>query len=111
MIACTHAGGAVSQAAISVTTPGRPTGLVVEVLGAHGRLQLDTDAAGRDDIRAAMATIAAEFATAVRTGVAHPLDVHRGLFLQRLITTIERDLLAAAARHPPAGPSRGVTNR
>ena len=36
-----------------------------------------------------MATIAAEFADVVRTGRPHELDVHRGLYLQRLIAALE----------------------
>lgn len=95
-VACAHASGASSQAALSVTTPGEPSGLVVELFGRQGRLVLDTAAAdvgnGARDIRAAMATIAAEFAAAVRSGISPDLDVHRGLTLQRLIAEIESDL-------------------
>jgi hypothetical protein len=36
-----------------------------------------------------MATIASEFAAAVRGGVPHQLDVERGLYLQRLIADID----------------------
>lgn len=91
-VTCTHEDGSVSQATLSATTPVDPSGLVVEVFGATGRLVLDTgagDAAdeGRD-IRGAMATIASEFATAVRSGTPHELDVQRGLHLQRLIETV-----------------------
>ena len=95
-VTCTHAGGAVSQAALSVTTPIEASGLVVELFGPAGRLALDTgDVDRRDegrDIRAAMATIAAEFAAAVSSGVPGELDVQRGLVLQRLIAAIEADL-------------------
>jgi predicted dehydrogenase len=95
-VTCTHVGGAVSQATLSITTPVEPSGLVVELFGPRGRLGLDTGAgdatdAGRD-IRAAMSTIASEFAAAVRGGEPHPLDVQRGLHLQRLIDAIATSL-------------------
>jgi predicted dehydrogenase len=95
-VTCRHDGGAVSQATMSVTTPVEESGLVVELFGPGGRLvfdsgHLDTRDQG-DDIAAAMATIASEFAGAVRTGVPHPLDVRRGLRLQRLIDSITRCL-------------------
>jgi predicted dehydrogenase len=89
---CTHDDGAISQAIVSATTPIDRSGLVVDLFGPPGRLTLDTgDTDARDqgsDIRAAMSTIAAEFAAAVRTGVSHPLDVRRGLHLQRLIDAV-----------------------
>jgi predicted dehydrogenase len=91
-VTCRHDGGAVSQATISVTTPVEESGLVLELFGPRGRLVFDTgrlDASDQgDDVGAAMATIASEFAAAVRTGVPHPLDVRRGLHLQRLIDSI-----------------------
>jgi predicted dehydrogenase len=93
-LSCAHAGGTVSQAALSVTTPGEPSGLVVELFGRQGRRVLDTSESNRDDIRAAMSTITSEFAAAIRTGVSHELDVRRGLYLQRLIDKIDRDLAA-----------------
>jgi len=93
---CTHENGSISQVTLSAATPVQPGGMVVELFGAHGRMVLDTgatDAGDRgSDIRAAMATIAAEFAAAVRTGVAHPLDVQRGLYLQRLMDSMDAQL-------------------
>jgi predicted dehydrogenase len=94
-LTCTHEDGAISQATVSVTTPVEPAGLVVELFGPRGRLTLDTaqsDAGDHRDIGAAMSTIAAEFAAAVRSGVPHPLGVQRGLHLQRLIHAIHRSL-------------------
>lgn len=99
-ITCTHEGGAFSQAAMSVTTPVEPSGLVVELFGPLGRIVLDTAMGdvgdGLGDFRAAMATVAAEFAAAVRSGVPHRLDVRRGLHLQRLIDEATRQLAAAS---------------
>ncbi len=89
-----------SQATVSATTPADPSGLVVELFGPAGRLTLDTATGDRDDglrdLRAAMATLAAEFAAVVRSGVAHQLDVHRALHLQRLID----DATAQLSRQP-----------
>jgi predicted dehydrogenase len=92
-VTCTHADGAVSQAVLSVTTPGEPSGLVVELFGRQGRLVLDTTDDDGHDVRTAMATIASEFATTVRSGVPHQLDVRRGLYLQHLIHDIDADLV------------------
>jgi len=98
-ITCTHGGGAFSQAVMSITTPVEPSGLVVELVGPHGRITLDTAAGdvadGHRDLGAAMATVAAEFAASVRTGVPHPLDVRHGLHLQRLIDEATEQLAAA----------------
>jgi predicted dehydrogenase len=95
-VMCTHESGAISQATMSATTPVDPNGLVVELFGPRGQLALDTgggDATDEGhDIRAAMATIASEFAAAVRSGVPHRLDVQRGLHLQRLIDAVARQL-------------------
>jgi predicted dehydrogenase len=86
---CAHEGGPISQATISATTPTDRGGLTLELIGRRGVRTLDTghgDATdGFADIRAAMATLVAEFADAVRTGRSSDLDVHRGLHLQRLL--------------------------
>jgi predicted dehydrogenase len=90
-ITCEHERGAISHSMLSGTTPVEASGLVVELFGPTGALVFDTtggdpSARGRE-YREAMATIAREFATAVRSGVSHDLDVRRGLHLQRLIET------------------------
>jgi predicted dehydrogenase len=96
VLTCTHEGGAVSSAVLSATAPGDPSGLVVEVFGRTGRLRVDTawsdPGEAARQFGAAMATIAAEFAGVVRSGEAHPLDVHRGLHLQRLIDAAQRSM-------------------
>ena len=95
-VTCTHDSGSISQITVSATTPVEPSGLVVELFGPQGVRTLDTAAGdaqdGGRDIRAAMSTIASEFAAAVRTGAPHPLDVRRGLHLQRLIDEVGRQL-------------------
>jgi hypothetical protein len=52
-----------------------------------------------EDMRAAMAAIASEFATGVRSGIPHPLDVQRGLRLQRLVHTVETLLTTLPRLH------------
>ena len=98
-LTCEHAGGAISQATISATTPNPAGGLVLELIGPQGVRVLDTgrgDAAdGLADIRAAMVTLVDEFATAVRAGRSSDLDVHRGLHLQRLLDDAGRQLRRA----------------
>jgi predicted dehydrogenase len=100
-LTCRHERGAVSQATISATTPMRPSGLVLEVYEPDGVHRLDVgqiDAGdGLADLTAAMASLTAELAAAVRTATPHPLDVRRGLALQRLITMANAQL---ADRHP-----------
>jgi predicted dehydrogenase len=92
-VSCIHDAGTVSQATLSGTTPVDRSGLVVELFGGHGQLtfaagEIDAQDNGHDR-QAAMATIASEFAAAVRSGVPHALDVRRGLYLQRLVDAIE----------------------
>lgn len=87
-IECEHADGRYSQAAISNTTR-QSGGLVVELHGPEGRLAFETNAATPEekaaDYAGAMQRVVGQFVQAVRTGTPHPLDVHRGVFLQRLI--------------------------
>lgn len=98
---CRHQSGLVSSAVMSGTTPVDPSGLQLELFGRSGRLALDTAWADAGEARrqfgSAMATIAAEFAQAVSSGVPHPLDAQRGLHLQRLIQ-MAVDSLAQADR-------------
>ena len=98
-LTCEHAGGAISQATISATTPNPAGGLVLELIGPQGCRVLDTgrgDAAdGLADIQAAMVTLVHEFAGAVRAGRSSDLDVHRGLHLQRLLDDAGRQLRRA----------------
>lgn len=87
-LTCTHEGGVVSQAALSITTPVSPSVTRYELYGPTGSLVLDLDD-DHHDREATMATIPAELAAAVASGHGHPLDAARGLHLQ--------ELLAAAA--------------
>jgi len=76
-----HEGGAVSEASLCGTTRVDPARAGVEVHTAAGVLDVDTTGLSGS----VTDTIVGEFVDAVRTGVPHPLDVHRGLHLQRLL--------------------------
>lgn len=76
-----HAGGAIGQVCISSFVPGNFWDCTV--FGPEGVLA--APARDEDERPEVMRTIAAEFAQVVRTGVSHPLDVHRGLYLQELM--------------------------
>lgn len=88
-VTCHHDSGAVSQATMSGTVPADPSGLVVEVWGPNGVMSVDATGGGGEEMvrrfAGAQATIAAEFAHAVRNSTPHPLDVHRAAYLQRII--------------------------
>ena len=75
---------------------------MVEVHGWEGQLALDVSAFSPEkaaiEFATAQRTILSEFAAAVRGGVSHELDVHRGLHLQRLIDDASRQLSRAARR-------------
>lgn len=85
-LTCRHAGGAISQLALTgeVAEGGYAE---FELFGPDGALTLDFRELGADrpDGDAGWATMRAEFAEAVRSGRPHAVDVHRGLYLQRLI--------------------------
>ncbi|MGH3412944.1 MAG: Gfo/Idh/MocA family protein [Marmoricola sp.] len=79
-----HEGGAIGQAALSITTPGGSGELGCRVVTDHGEVTFDGAADPEGDAETAR-TIAAAFAGTVSSGEAHPLDVHRGVYLQRLL--------------------------
>lgn len=88
LLECTHAGGKVSQAAISATT-NQASGLAIELHGRDGRLEMDLASRTPQEVASeaigAQERIVAELVACVRTGSPHPLDVDRGLSLQRLV--------------------------
>lgn len=85
-----HEGGAVSEASMCASSAVRPNRAGVEVFSTASGLAIDcTTAVGAP----AFATLAEELATMVRTdGHAHPLDVHHGLHLQRVLEDAEAQL-------------------
>ena len=79
-LTCRHAGGAISQLALTgEVAEGGYTSF--ELFGTDGALTLDLREPGDDP----WPTMRAEFAAAVRSGRPPQLDVHRGLYLQRLL--------------------------
>jgi predicted dehydrogenase len=107
LLTCEHGDGVVSQGALSGTTH-QTGGLAVEVHGPDGAVRFDSAAFAPEDaaeeFAAAQRRIVEEFATCVRTGTAHELDVHRGLVLQRLIDEAARQLRerSGSVRQRPA---------
>ena len=95
LLECQHHNGRLSQAALSATS-NQHGGLAVEVHGLEGAVRFDAAAFSPDmvmaEARRAQQRIVEEFARAVRTGTPHPLDIHRGLHLQRLIDTAAAQL-------------------
>src|SRR5919106_818423 len=82
-----HQGGAMSQASLSASVGITPFRAHVDVFSEEAALSVDC----------ARAVTMETFATIVTSGRAHPLDVHHGLRLQRLIATAEADLRARRA--------------
>lgn len=81
-----HGDGVLSQATLSITTPNASRGfnLVVHTVdGATALFDIDSDA--EETLAEVGRTIITEFAAAIAQQRPHPLDVQRGLYLQRLI--------------------------
>ena len=89
-----HESGAVSQTALSITAPGDLAPFRIEAGTEAGPVVFDGGRSDDDDVQEAITTA---FADAVDSGVAHPLDVHRGVFLQRCMAAALADLAAPAA--------------
>jgi len=81
-LSCRHAGGAVSDLALSGVTPVTPSVFRVELYGAGGALEFDAVAAAAEE---PWAEARRRFAAAFREGKPSALDARRGLVLQRLI--------------------------
>ncbi|MFF4194393.1 Gfo/Idh/MocA family protein [Nonomuraea sp. NPDC001831] len=86
-LTCRHENDAVSQLTICGRVPPRRRSHY-ELYGPRGTLTLDFDRLPEDS-GATRANLRAEFAHAVCTGEPHPIDVHRGLHLQRLLAQAE----------------------
>jgi predicted dehydrogenase len=85
-----HEGGAVSQAALSITAPGSSAPFRIEAATEEGPVVFD--GAKSDDDPGVQESITSALAQAVTSGVAHPLDVHRGVFLQQCMAKALADL-------------------
>jgi predicted dehydrogenase len=88
-LACEHAGGAVSDLALSGVMQLPATIFRVDLYGPDGTLGFDAVAASQDD---SGPLARRTFAGAVRTGRSPALDVHRGVRLQELIDLAVRSL-------------------
>lgn len=86
-----HADGLVSEASLCGVAAVEPHVAEVSVFGESGALSVDCGTAVGPD---AYAAVRREFAEAVTTGTGHPLDVQRGLHLQKVIAWAEADLAA-----------------
>jgi predicted dehydrogenase len=93
---CRHAGGRNSTAVVSVTTPGEPSGLQLEVYGRTDRRSFSVDwgdpVAGPSLFEEAQRCIVDEFVTTVRTRRSHDLDVRHGCAIQHLLAQAGRAL-------------------
>jgi predicted dehydrogenase len=94
-LTCRHQGGAVSAAELSISLPLPQRVSECVLYGPSGSLAYRPPAdppSAAAELAAAAATIRREFAEAVTGGVSPPLDVHRGLHLQRLLDAATRSL-------------------
>ncbi|MGV9779378.1 Gfo/Idh/MocA family protein [Streptosporangium sp. NPDC003464] len=83
-----HETGAVSEASLCMSVPGRTPPSTVDVYGRLGRESITGDQLGPD----VFAVMLAEFAETVRGGGGHPLDAAHGLRLQEIIAAAEKQL-------------------
>lgn len=86
VVTCEHRGGAVSQAALSISQPTESSIWTFELYGPTGVLSLEDG--GKDSAEqyaAALVSIPRQLAEVVRSGRDHPLDARRGLHLQQLL--------------------------
>ena len=90
-----HQDGVTSSASLCASAGVDPSRAGIELYGRSGSLEIDC--AGAVD-GTAFATLRRELADVVVEGRSHPLDVHRGLHLQRLLHDAEQQLLAAEGR-------------
>ncbi|GAA1671088.1 Gfo/Idh/MocA family oxidoreductase [Fodinicola feengrottensis] len=88
-VTCRHQSGLVSQASFSGSVGVRGGVTRLELYGGSGVLTFD---AADLDAKDRWSLLRAEFAQAVRKGTSGPLDVHRGLMLQRVIEQATRSL-------------------
>jgi predicted dehydrogenase len=99
-VSTVHQYGALGQLALSITVPDGPGGVELGWVTESGFASLPDATA---DDTAVGRIITDEFAAAIETGVRHPLDVHHGLRLQRVLDAVAR---SAATGRPDRLPSR-----
>jgi predicted dehydrogenase len=84
-----HENGLASEVSLSSHTAVLPPRNGVEIYTAAGPIDLDAASSVTPDT---FVTIAGELAETVTTGTPHPLDIHRGLHLQRLLDAAAADI-------------------
>jgi predicted dehydrogenase len=83
-----HASGIVSQASITAYSRLDPSRAGAAIYHPDGVLEVDTTGVSQE----AAPVIASEFAATVRNRQSHALDVHRGLYIQNLLTSAAGNL-------------------
>jgi len=83
-----HAGGAVSQVTLSITTPEAHGPLRGHALTDQGRVVLADSST--EPLESVQRTITDTFAQGIAVGQSPELDVHRGVALQRLLDDVQR---------------------
>jgi predicted dehydrogenase len=89
-LSTTHADGGSGHLAISGTTPGGAGRLESDAVNDGGRPVLDDPSVGKS--RELFAAVTAEFVRAVRDRASGDLDVHRGAYLQRIVSEIGKSI-------------------
>jgi predicted dehydrogenase len=84
-----HASGVISTASLCASCAVQPHRCGIELYSAGGVLEIDCSSAVGPE---AFVTLTEELAAMVRTGAPHPLDVQRGLHLQRVLENAESQL-------------------
>jgi predicted dehydrogenase len=84
-----HESGVTSEVSLSAYTDVEPTRAGVEVYTRDGAIVVDTSEVLTD---ATMVRIVDEFVETAETGRPHPLDVHHGVRLQRLLSAAREDM-------------------
>ena len=93
-----HRHGAVGQVALSVTTPDGPGGVDLDVVTDHGFVTMPSAPADEASVWRA---ITDELATTIESGEPHPLDVHHGVRLQRVLEAVCPIRRHGSPRPPP----------
>jgi predicted dehydrogenase len=83
VITATHANGVISQASMSLTSPVVADVAGVKVYTEQG--ELECEFVGKDGDPAVPGVIRREFAEVVTSGKSHEIDIHRALYIQRLL--------------------------
>jgi predicted dehydrogenase len=88
LVTAEHESGAISTASLSLTIPtdGEVTG--INLFTTEGEMFVDF--VGKDGDPQAPHNIRAEFAATVARGSSHEMDIHRALYIQRLLDKAER---------------------